>query len=283
MSLDAIVDFYVQTQYSVSDFGAGKFGGFNMTLHNQQPGKNLAVGYIRVSTEEQATGGVSIEAQKAAIEAYCKMRGLDLVQVITDPGISASKPLATRPGGAALLTSLTGVNNVIAYKLDRLFRDAVDCLTTTQAWDKAGVAMHLIDMGGQAIDTSTAMGRFFLTVLAGAAEMERNLVRERTRAAMDHKRTQGQRISGQAPFGYRFVDGQVVPDPVEQKTLNKAVTMRLAGMSYAKIAKALNQEGDRTRNGRPWTKQGIAQNLKRQLRDRSIDDNRDNQPVAVIV
>ncbi|MBI1827808.1 MAG: recombinase family protein [Planctomycetes bacterium] len=54
-----------------------------------------------------------------------------------------------------------------------------DCLTTVERWEKSGVTLHVVDLGGNAIDTASAAGRFMLVVLAGAAEMERNLTRER--------------------------------------------------------------------------------------------------------
>src|SRR5687768_2282197 len=97
----------------------------------------LAVGYVRVSTEEQAREGVSLEAQEAKLHAYCALQGLELVRIYRDEGISAGKPLASRPEGGALLAELarTGARHVIALKLDRLFRDAVDCLRTAREWD----------------------------------------------------------------------------------------------------------------------------------------------------
>lgn len=77
----------------------------------------------------------------------------------------------------------------MALKLDRLFRDAEDALHQTKAWDKAGIALHLVDMGGQTLNTATAMGRFFLNMMAGFAELERNLIAERTATALAHKKT----------------------------------------------------------------------------------------------
>jgi site-specific DNA recombinase len=226
--------------------------------------KQTAIGYVRVSTMEQATEGVSLDAQREAIEAYCKLRGFELVAIVDDAGVSAGKALSTRPGGEALLSTLARKEaaHVVAYKLDRLFRDAADCLDQTAQWDKRGVALHLIDMGGQAIDTSTAMGRFFLTVMAGAAEMERNLVRERTRAAMAHKRDRGERISGKAPFGCRFEGGMVVKCEKEQSILTDIQALRADGLSYQKIANELTRRGVWTRGGKGYSKQGIAQLLK---------------------
>ena len=224
-----------------------------------------AVGYIRVSTTEQATEGVSLDAQHAAVTAYCTMRGFDLVAIVADEGVSAGKLLETRPGGAELLETIKGreIAHVVAYKLDRLFRDAADCLNTTRDWDKAGLALHLVDMGGQAVDTSTAMGRFFLTVIAGAAEMERNLISERTTAAAAHKRSIGERISGEAPFGYRFDDdNQVIPDEQEQEILNIIRQLRAAKLSFQKVANELAARGFTTRRGTKYSRQGVHAILK---------------------
>jgi DNA invertase Pin-like site-specific DNA recombinase len=148
-----------------------------------------AIGYVRVSTEEQARDGISLDQQTQAVRAYARMRGLELADVIADEGISAGKSLSARPGGAAILVAVRrqDAGAVVAYKLDRLFRDCADCLTVTRTWDGLGAPLHLVDLGGQAVDTSSAMGRFFLTVMAGAAELEHNQIRERTSAAMRHK------------------------------------------------------------------------------------------------
>ena len=105
-----------------------------------------AVAYIRVSTEEQARGGVSLEAQEEKVRAYCTLAGLELVRIYREEGVSASKPLATRPEGATMIAALKKreAEHVVALKLDRLFRDAVDALTKTKEWDKAGVSVHLL-------------------------------------------------------------------------------------------------------------------------------------------
>jgi len=85
----------------------------------------VVVGYVRVSTEEQAAEGVSLDAQEAALRAYSAMRGLTLVEVVIDAGVSAGKPLSSREGGRRVLDLVKRgkVGAVIAWKLDRLFRD----------------------------------------------------------------------------------------------------------------------------------------------------------------
>ena len=225
-----------------------------------------AIGYVRVSTEEQANEGVSVGAQIAAIRAYAAMRGLHLVDVVVDAGVSGGKPLSARDGGGRVLEMVRAkkVVAVISYKLDRLFRDASDCLGVTSSWDRAGVALHLVDMGGQAIDTSTAMGRFFLTVMAGAAEMERNLVRERTRAAMQHKKAKGEYTGGRVPFGFCLSpDGvRLEPDAGEQRVLQVIDELRAEGMSIRAIARALDLDDAPSRGAR-WHPTTVARMLKR--------------------
>jgi len=213
-----------------------------------------AVAYVRVSTEEQAAEGVSLDAQIAAVRAYATLRGLDLVDVVVDAGVSAGKPLADRPGGAVVvdLVRRRKVRAVVAVKLDRVFRNAGDCLVVTEGWDKAGVALHLVDMGGQAIDTSSAMGRFFLTVMAGAAEMERNLISERTASALAHKRATGRKSNANATIGLRVAadDETMVVDADEARAIELVRSLRASGHPVREIVEALDRAGIPPRGAR---------------------------------
>jgi DNA invertase Pin-like site-specific DNA recombinase len=224
-----------------------------MARSTQQTQANTAVLYLRVSTQEQATEGISLEAQDAKLRAYCTLRGLTIVKVIVEAGVSGGKPLADREGGNEVLTLVRRreVAHVVSYKLDRLFRDCADCLTVTAGWDKHGVSLHLVDLGGQTLDTSTAMGRFFLTVMAGAAELERNLIGERTREAMAYKRTKGERISRHVPYGSKLAaDGTTLePEPGEQAVIALARTLHAAGLSSRAIAARLAEQGCYSRVG----------------------------------
>lgn len=212
-----------------------------------------AVLYVRVSTEEQARGGVSLAAQEERLIAYCAMAGLEVVEVIREEGVSAAKALATRPGGGRLLGLIRKgqCGHVVALKLDRLFRDAEDALHQTKAWDKAGVALHLVDMGGQTLNTATAMGRFFLNMMAGFAELERNLISERTGAALAHKKRHRQAYSP-TPFGFDRVDDALIANESEREILGRIATLRKSGWSFAKIAEALNRWGVPTKKGGKW-------------------------------
>lgn len=209
-----------------------------------------AVGYVRVSTEEQAAFGGSIPMQKDRLADYCRLTGLDLVEIAVDKGISGSVPLGRRRGGARVLQLLAegAATHVVSLKLDRLFRDAANALQQTRSWDKASVALHLVDMGGQAIDTSSAIGRMFLTMMAGFAEFERNVIGERTRAVLRHKRAKRQAYAP-TPLGFRREGVQLVEDDGEQATLTRIREMAAAGTSLNAIARQLNDEGVKAKRG----------------------------------
>lgn len=214
-----------------------------------------AIGYVRVSTTEQAESGLGLSDQEERIGAYAVATDLELVGIVREEGVSGSVPIADRIGGAAVLLELgrRKVRHVVALKLDRLFRDAADCLTQTRAWDRASVALHLVDMGGQTINTGSAMGRMFLTMAAGFAELERNLIAERTAAAMAVKRRRGEYTGGGVPYGYRLGDGgKLLPDVAEQECSQLAVDLQGDGMSYRDVASELASRGMLARGRRKW-------------------------------
>jgi len=212
-----------------------------------------AIAYIRVSTDEQVKGGVSLPAQEERLRGYCAMTGLSLVSVIREEGVSASLPLSQRPGGAELLRLLNEqrADHVVALKLDRLFRDAEDALRQTRQWDRAGVALHMVDLGGTAVNTASAMGRLFLTMTAAFAELERNLIAERTASALAHKKRHRQAYSP-TPYGYDRAGAALEHNPQEQSVLNDIKGWHAAGQSFHAIARKLNADGLPGKNGGKW-------------------------------
>jgi len=227
-----------------------------------------AIGYTRCSTHEQADSGLGLDVQTERIRAYCTLKGLALLDIITDAGVSGGKPLATREGGQQLLDSIRKrkADAVVMLKLDRMFRNAGDCLTTVEKWERSGVALHVVDLGGNAIDTTSAAGRFMLVILAGAAEMERNLTRERTRSAMAVKRANGQRV-GAVPYGFDIADDGVrlIPNEAEQAVIQDIRAMRSKGRTLAAIAMTLTTQEIPTKTGKSsrWAHQAIARILDR--------------------
>lgn len=230
-----------------------------------------AVAYVRVSTDEQARSGLGLEAQVERIRAYAAFRGLELVEIVTDAGVSGSVPLAKRPGGRKVcdMVEAGAVNAVVGAKLDRLFRDAADCLTMTRTWDDAGVGLHLLDLG---VDTTTATGRAFLTMAAAFAELERNLIGERTAAALGALRSQGVRL-GRAPFGASRADkrdeaGRRTWEAVQDEaaTVRLMVELRAEGRSLREIAAELTARGIPTQRGGAWQACTVGKILARETR-----------------
>jgi DNA invertase Pin-like site-specific DNA recombinase len=131
-----------------------------------------AIGYIRVSTDEQAREGISLENQRAKIEAYCQLNDLELVEILEDAGKSGKD--LNREGMQALMDRIRArsVDAVIVYKLDRLSRRVRDTLSLMDLIEKRSVAFHSIT---EKIDTKTAMGKFFLNIMASMNQWERVL------------------------------------------------------------------------------------------------------------
>lgn len=225
---------------------------------------NKAAAYVRVSTNEQADQGVSLDAQIQRLQGYCVANGLQLVNVYREEGVSGSIPLAQRPQGKELAAALQAgeVSHVVALKLDRLFRDAANCLEATKIWDNDGVVLHLVEMGGQAMNTKSAMGRMFLTMAAAFAECERNLIGERTKTAMMHlKRTQPEKHLGRAPFGFAMVAGELVPVEREQEVIRTMQAMKGRGLRQQQIADQLNDSGIAGQRGGRWTQALVSKAL----------------------
>ena len=210
-----------------------------------------AISYIRVSSEEQADSGLGLEAQRQRIAAYCEMKGLRLAEVFEDPGISAGKPLASRPAGSKLLAaSKKGKAVVVVAKLDRLFRSVADAANVIADFDKRGIQLVAI---AESFDMTNPYGRAMAQMASVFAELERAMIRERTRSAMRVKRSRGERISGHAPFGWDIgPGGRLVKNSGEQKIIARVLQLRAAGLSYRGIATGLDGEGILPKRGRRW-------------------------------
>lgn len=230
------------------------------------PVKNTAaIAYVRVSTEEQAREGISLAAQEERARAYCLVNGLTLAAILREEGVSAKTPLKRRPEGAKLATLMRRhkASNIIALKLDRLFRNTIDALRTVEAWDKADIAVHIVDMAGQPINTKSAIGRLFLTMLAGFAEFERELISERTLAAMAHKKRLHEYV-GAVPLGFDLDGVHLVPNLEELAVVGRILRRRASGATLQQIADDLNIDRIPTKNGRRWHPSTISYLLRNQ-------------------
>ena len=172
-------------------------------------------GYCRVSTAKQASEGESLEVQRRQIEGYVHMHGLAVDEILVEEGVSGSVPVAERPAGGRLFARLKSGDIVIAPKLDRLFRSALDALQTVQALRERGVSLHLLDLGGDI--TGNGLSKLFLTIAAAFAEAERDRIRERIGQVKADQKARKRFLGGNRPFGFQVADdGELVPDEAEQ-------------------------------------------------------------------
>jgi site-specific DNA recombinase len=208
------------------------------------------VGYVRVSTDKQADHGVSLEAQADKIRAMAVVHGAQLIDILVDGGESAKS--LNRPAMTRLLALVDAgeIEAVIIAKLDRLTRSVKDLCTLLERFSKRGVTLISV---AESLDTGSAAGRLVLNIMTAVSQWEREAIGERTRDAMRHKRSHGERV-GNIEFGYRLgVDGKhLEPDPAEQSVLEEIRSMRQEGKTLRGIAAVLNHHGHRTRRGSSW-------------------------------
>jgi len=207
---------------------------------------SLAIGYVRVSTDEQA-GKHGPEVQEQAIRAFATSQGYELLDVVTDLGVSGATRPSDRRGFSTLVNR--GAAILLVWKFDRLARHIAYAVTTVHELAERGTAIRSVT---EPIDTSGALGRTIFAVLAGMAEQERHGITERTWSGRRAKASQGGFAGGPPPYGYRNESGVLIIDETEASVVRRIFALRAAGMDFVSIARNLNSEGICTRRGKPW-------------------------------
>jgi putative DNA-invertase from lambdoid prophage Rac len=201
-------------------------------------------GYCRVSTVRQATEGESLEVQQRQIEGYALMHGLTLAGVLVEEGVSGSIPVEERPVGGPLFAKLQRGDIVIAAKLDRLFRSALDALKVVESLKTRGVKLHLLDLGGDI--AGNGLSKLFLTIAAAFAEAERDRIRERIGQVKADQKARGRYLGGKVPFGFRRgKSSELIPYEAEQETIREMLALRAQGKALRAIADSVRAKGHR--------------------------------------
>lgn len=208
------------------------------------------VGYVRISKEE--AGSMSLTAQEAAIRDWCSRNDHSLVGVYKDEGVSGGIRPADRPGAAEAIRKARSrtAEALVVTKLDRVSRDLAATLDLVDNVLRGKATLISIS---ESFDAGTPSGRMFLQLLGTFAEFERNKIKERTREALQARRSQGRKTGGSIPFGYGEEAGQLIPVESEQVVMERGFRLRQEGLSWRKAAEALNAEGLTRRNSLPWT------------------------------
>jgi site-specific DNA recombinase len=195
-----------------------------------------AIGYVRVSTDEQAREGVSLADQEQRIREFAAERGWELSQVFADRGVSGSIAFADRPAGGQAFA--TGVDRIIVAAWDRLSRDAADFLAVAR--DRQLVSI-----------TEDGEPPLLRDLRAVLAQEERRKIAERTKQAAVAIFHQG-RYNGPRPLGYEFVDGRLRPKQTERPTVERIYAEFVAGRGVSEITRGLNADLVPTVRGGAW-------------------------------
>lgn len=228
----------------------------------------IAVGYVRVSTLEQASEGVSLDAQRDKLRAYCKFNGIKLIDIAADEGVSGGT--LERPGLQQALGMLKRgrANTLVVMKLDRLTRSVRDlCALVDEYFGQE--RYHLLSVCGM-VNTHNAAGRMMMLNLANYAQFEREIISERTYEAMQQLKAQGVKMGG-SPYGYEFsqvLDDKgrrtLVPHAFEQAMIARMATLHAGGVGFTDIARQFNAEGLRARRGGEWHGRVVSVILQRE-------------------
>jgi DNA invertase Pin-like site-specific DNA recombinase len=240
-----------------------------------------AFGYTRLSKDPHDKEVNGLKSQSEHVLRYFDYRlkgSHEWGELFPDEGVSGNKELRSRPQGARLDRALQRGDAVIIPKLDRGFRNTQDMLNTLEVWERRGVTVHLLDCQ---VDTSTASGRLFMTMLAAIAEFERSRIIERIREKADLRRSMGLTGNGMAPYGFKkaLVLGQkrIVPDDWTRHLGGRIVECRAKGHTFDAIYWYLLKNACRQRNGKEISRSLVYKWFVAEMQLRAKDAGQDQR------
>jgi len=210
--------------------------------------------YTRVSTEDQAKEGFSLDAQLDRLLAYCKARGWDVADRYVDDGHSGRS--VKRPAYQRMMADKDKWDAILVIKMDRIHRNArnfMEMMDNLQKWGKDFVSAT------ESLDTSTAMGRFVMDIIQRIAQLESEQIGERVYMGMSQKAKNGEGLLGSpTPYGYRLAEGKFVVVEVEADVVREIFQRYCGGDSLEDLRRHLRRKGVSTRLGKEWSKMGLA-------------------------
>jgi len=219
----------------------------------------MIYGYCRVSSDEQGDKGESLNAQRELIFAIYP-------DAVVHEEVESAKDIIHRPVITALVYGAKASDLIVVKSFDRLTRSVKDLLDMIDYMRHAGIALISLK---ENIDTGTAQGRFFMTVLGAVSELERGLIGDRTRDVLRSKKRNGQKTGGHVPYGYECVDGNgLVVNKYEEERIQIMNRKYQAGISYNRIAKEMNSVGVSSKTGKRWTAQTVKQIINRTMEEK---------------
>lgn len=218
--------------------------------------------YVRVSTEDQAKEGYSLDAQERRLRSYCSLRsGWEITETYRDEGFSGRS--IHRPEYGRMMRELDRWDIVLVMKMDRIHRNSVNFTEMMDHLRKNGKDFYSIM---EKFDTTTAMGRFVMDIMQRMAQLESEQIGERVKFAMEEKAKSGDGPMGSGePYGYRYADGTLVPIEAEAAVVERIFDLYSSGHTMENIAITLTNSNIPSKTGVRWSRQSICKILHNPL------------------
>jgi site-specific DNA recombinase len=199
--------------------------------------KPFAAIYIRVSTQDQAQHGFSLDAQEDSLQNYAKVLGYEIFKIYRDEGKSAKD--LNRPEMINLLKDAQErkFQAIFIYKLDRFSRSLKDLILTIDKLKEWGIDFISLQ---DKIETASASGKLMFQIIGAFAEFERNIIGDRTKFGMERKAKEGGFIT-KAPRGYKLVNKQLITNNEDSQKIKEIFEEFLkSDISLTQLAKKNN-------------------------------------------
>lgn len=214
--------------------------------------------YTRVSTEDQAKEGFSLDAQLEKLKSYCKARDWTVASEYVDDGYSGRN--VKRPAYTRMMVEVDKWDTILVIKMDRIHRNSKNFMLMMEQLKKLG--KEFVSMT-ESLDTSTAMGRFVMDIIQRIAQLESEQIGERVYVGMEQKaKTNGGVLGFNIPYGYDYINGKLVVNNSEANIIKKIFDMYKNKFGMKKIAEVLNKENIPTKLNKKWGSQTISLILK---------------------
>jgi DNA invertase Pin-like site-specific DNA recombinase len=207
--------------------------------------------YARVSTEDQANEGYSLEAQLDSLRAYAESQDWEIYKEYVDDGYSGRN--IKRPKYSDMMADISNWDALVVVKMDRIHRNTRNFFAMMDFLEKKKKAFV---SSTESLDTSTAMGRFFILIIQGIAQLESEVIGERTYFGMEEKArsSKGKIMGFTAPFGYHAKKGELSVNEDELEVVRHIFASYRSGQTMDEICYRLNRNGTLTRKQNPWNK-----------------------------
>jgi len=215
--------------------------------------------YTRVSTEDQAKEGFSLDAQLDKLRSYCKARDWAIGGEYIDDGYSG-RYIKRRPAYKQMMEELDKWDTLLVIKMDRIHRNSKNFMLMMEDLKKQN--KEFVSMT-ESLDTNTAMGRFVMDIIQRIAQLESEQIGERVYAGMEQKAKSNSGMLGfNIPYGYDYINGELIINKTESKIVQNIYSWYLKGKSMGEIVKMLNSTKIPTKKGGIWAKKTISKILK---------------------